>query len=136
MNIILDTHYAYWSLYDSNRLSKNVREIIENPDNDIYVSAVSILELSIKHQKNPKLMQVSGEEFYQACLDNDFFILPIQAKIIKEFEDLNIKEDAFVNKDPFDRILVAQAKHYKYMLVTCDHCMKYYAEPYILIDNK
>lgn len=132
MNVILDTHYAMWSLNNSKLLSQKVIDIIEDNENDIYVSAASIWEISNKHLKKPESMPVSGEEFYHQCLENDYWILPVQAKIIPDYENLKLEKGTYVNKDPFDRILVAQAKHYKYMLLTHDHCMKYYDEPYIL----
>lgn len=133
MNIILDTHYALWCLYDAEKISGKAYDIIADPNNDIYVSSASIIEISNKHIKKPEKMTISGEEFYHNCLENDFYILPVQAKIIHEYEDLKLKSDAYVNKDPFDRILLAQAKHYKYMLLTHDHCIEYYNEPYTII---
>lgn len=132
MNILLDTHYALWCLFNSDKLKPEIIELIENPNNDIYVSASSIWEISNKHLNKPEKMPISGEELYEECLKNDFWILPVQAKVIKEYENLKLKKDVYINKDPFDRILVAQAKHYKYMLLSHDRCMKYYDEPYII----
>lgn len=132
MNIILDTHYALWSIFGSDCLNKEAIDLIEDPNNDIYVSASSIYEIANKHLKKPEKMPISGEEFYKECLENDFYILPVQAKVIVEYDNLKLQDNTYVNKDPFDRMLVAQAKHYKYMLLTHDHCMKYYNEPYIL----
>lgn len=133
MNLILDTHYAFWSIFNSKKISKEVRSLIEDKNNDIYVSAISIWEISIKHLKNPKAMEVSGERFYKECLNNGFYILPLQAKTICDYERLVLKDDSYINNDPFDRMLVAQAKYYQYTLVTHDHCMKYYLEPFILV---
>lgn len=132
MNLLLDTHFALWCLYDSSKLNKDCFNLLSDPNNDIYVSSSSIWEISNKHLQNPKAMPLSGSDFYEDCLNNDFYILPVQAKVMHEYEQLTLKQGAKINKDPFDRILVAQAKYYKYLLVTHDHCMKYYNEPYIL----
>lgn len=133
MNILLDTHYVLWSLFDSNYLNNDVIEMIEDLNNDIYVSSASIWEISNKHLKKPEAMPISGYELYKECLNNDYLILPIQAKVIEEYDNLKLKDNATINKDPFDRMLVAQAKHYNYTLLTHDHCMEYYLEKCIMI---
>ena len=64
MDYLLDTHIALWSLYEDSKLPKVVFEIINNTDNNIYFSAVSVMEVSIKHQKFPKIFDKDAETFY------------------------------------------------------------------------
>ena len=132
MKYLLDTHFVLWSLYKTEKLPNELIEIINNENNDIYVSTASIWEIATKHLKNPKAMPISGIDFYQDCLENNYYILPILAKDIVDYEELKINEGQFVNKDPFDRMLVAQARHQKYLFCTCDHCMKHYDYSHII----
>ena len=64
MNILLDTHIAIWALTDDKRLGTKARELILDPENNIYFSAISVMEISIKHRKSPKRMDWDGTEFY------------------------------------------------------------------------
>ena len=68
MNLLLDTHIAIWALDNDERLSDEARILINDPENNIYFSAVSVMEVSIKNRKNPNLMDRNGKEFY----DEDF----------------------------------------------------------------
>lgn len=133
MDYLLDTHIVYWSLYDKERLPKDIVEIIEDERNNIYISSISIWEISLKHLKNPRTMVVSGTEFYQDCLDNNYLILPFLAKDIIDYESIKVKEGKTVNKDPFDRMIIAIARHQNCMLCTCDKRMNYYDDSRILV---
>lgn len=136
MEYILDTHLAFWSLYDKNKLPNKIVEIIEDDRNDIYISAISIWEIAIKHLKSPKIMPISGTVFYQDCLANNYLILPFLAKDIIDYENLSVKEGAYVNKDPYDRMIVATARHENYLLCTCDKRIKYYDDSRIIYINR
>lgn len=128
MNILLDTHVAYWCLYAPSNLPDNIRKMLDDENNDLYVSAISVWEIGHKHLKKEKEMPTSGSEFYDDLRFNDFYLMPVKAKHIVEYEKLKIKENMFVNKDPFDRMLVAQAKHERFKLLTHDDVMQYYNE--------
>lgn len=132
MEYILDTHLAFWSLYESNNVPKKVKEIIEDDRNEIYISAVSIWEIATKHLINPKVMPISGTEFYHDCLNNDYLILPMLAKDVVDYENIEIKDGLYVNKDPFDRMIIALSKHQNFLLCTCDKRMQYYDDSHIM----
>ncbi len=78
MRYLIDTQIAIWAKENNARLKPSIRAILEDLENDIYVSAFSIQEIAIKHQlaKLPHFV-VSVENFAQTLLDDDFSILAI-----------------------------------------------------------
>lgn len=117
---LLDTHVLLWWLTDSPKLSNSVREILSDPNNYISVSVVSAWEISIKLGSNKEFqMSVSMEE----CLDekNGFNILPVTEKQVFELEKL-----PNLHKDPFDRMLIAQAISEEYILISSDKSIAKY----------
>ena len=66
MNILLDTHIAVWAITDDPRLSARAREIILDPDNSIYISAVSTLEVNNKRKSKKNNLEFTTEEFIES----------------------------------------------------------------------
>ena len=128
MDYILDTHIAMWAIEGSERLSDEAWNIIADEDNNIYFSALSVMEIGIKHKKLPQMMKRSGKEFYEKCLDAGYFTMPMKPKHAICMDDLKFKEGAYVNGDPFDRGLIAQAKQEGMILLTHDKVMESYDE--------
>jgi PIN domain nuclease of toxin-antitoxin system len=104
MDCLLDTHTLIWFLNGDGQLSKKALNFIENLDNKKYVSIVSFWEISIKI--GLKKLEFDGDtrEIIELAGFNDFEILPISFEHIIEYEGLE-----FIHRDPFDRMLVAQA---------------------------
>jgi len=132
MDLLLDTHILLWLIDGNKKMPPKAKELILNSENQLYISSVTLMEISIKHKKNEKLMPNSGSDIYNLCLKNDIWIIPLKAKHIVSLESLKIKKDEYVNNDPFDRMLIAQAKHEKFKLLTHDEIMKHYDEDCIL----
>lgn len=132
MDYILDTHVIIWALEDDDRLSDSVRDIILDNNNNIYFSALSIMEVSIKHHKNPKIMKWSGQQLYEYCLEAGYYTMPFKPKHAFHLENLKVKDKKTVNQDPFDRGLIAQAKAEGMYLISFDKLMHYYDESCIL----
>ncbi len=109
---LLDTHILIWWLYDLPQLDGAIRNIIANKNNDIVVSVASIWEIEIKKALG-KL--VIDESYFDAIEENGFALLPIFAS-----HALAIKDLPAIHKDPFDRMLVAQAICEKLVLLTND----------------
>lgn len=128
MDIILDTHIAIWALEDNDNLSDEAKEMIYDLDNNVYFSALSVMEICIKHKKNPEVMEWDGKEFYQYCLDAGFYTMPMKPKHAILLDDLKVKNERSINGDPFDRGLIAQAKQEKMLLLTHDRIMENYDE--------
>lgn len=133
MDYLLDTHLVYWSLYKKEKLPKEIVDIVEDERNNIYMSAMSVWEISTNHIRNPKVTTVSGTNFFNDCVSNNFLIVPLLAKEIVDYEEIQVKKRKPFRKDPYDRMLVAQARHLNYMFCTCDKAMECYDDPHILM---
>ena len=72
MKILLDTHILLWAISNDARLPEKARKLIENEENDIYYSIVSLWEVEIKHIAHPEAMPVSAEELAEYCENSVF----------------------------------------------------------------
>ena len=129
MTILLDTHEIIWCLTDGKFLTDKVRTLVCDSANRIFFSAASIWEVEIKHAKDKARMPVSGEQLALYCRAAGYEELPITAQHALAVKGLRVKEGAAVNGDPFDRILLAQAKTEGMTLLTHDRAFKSYDEP-------
>jgi PIN domain nuclease of toxin-antitoxin system len=128
MRALLDTQVALWALTGSARLSQEACDLILEPSNDIYFSAASIWEIAIKHRLARHDMPVSGDEAAKLCRRAGYIELPITSIHAAATEAL-----PFHHADPFDRILVAQAKSEPMRLVTHDHILPQYGDTVLLV---
>lgn len=117
MNYLLDTHLILWALVDDKRIDP-FRTIIANPDNEIYFSAASIWEIAIKHEKGN--LSFAPNEVETACLEQAYLPLSIKPKHAAATSELEYPDDIVPHKDPFDRMLIAQAKTEGMILLTAD----------------
>ena len=132
MKLLLDTHILIWALNDDPRLPKKARELLLKPENSIYYSVVSIWEVAIKHAIHPENVAFTGRELAQFCNEAGFLPLNMQEKHVFSLETIEREDDALPHNDPFDRILIAQAKAEKMRFLTHDSLLPYYNEPCIL----
>ena len=118
MELLLDTCTLLWALFDDKNLPQETKDIINNPDNDIFVSSVSLWEIAIKNNYHPELMPITVEELFNVLIEQtDFSVLDIHYNCffyLKEFIDQNI------HRDHFDQLLLSIAKVEDFTLVTCD----------------
>ena len=113
MKYLLDTHVLIWWFEDSERLSPLFVEIIENPSNVKYVSVVNLWEVVVKIMTG-KLKLKRTLDFIVRNLF-EFEILDIKLNHVLEIQNL-----PKIHKDPFDRMLIAQAKVEGLTLLTAD----------------
>lgn len=133
MRILLDTHILLWALTASDKLSQKAREIITSMENNIFYSTASIWEVSIKHSLHPEHMPVSGKELSKYCMKAGYEMLAIRDEHVYTLETLKREEGAPNHNDPFDRIMVAQAKAEDMLFLTHDSLIPYYNEPCIVV---
>ena len=123
MRLLLDTHVLLWALTDPQELDAGAREKIVSPENLVYVSLASLWELQIKESigklKLPK-------DFFEALEPAGFELLPVLLGHIKALRRLPL-----IHRDPFDRILVAQAKSEGITLVTRDRNILRYGADFL-----
>ena len=118
MNLLLDTHVLLWWLDDHPALSKKAKAVIADGKNQVFVSAVVIWEIRIKQA----LGKLKIPQNFRRVLDNQSFeMLDITVEHAHAVGDLPAH-----HRDPFDRMLVAQAKVEGLTLVTHDICLKKY----------
>ena len=133
MKLLLDTHILIWMLADDPKLPRKARELILDETNELYTSSISLWEVIIKHALHPSAMPYSGEILYDICLRAGVKILAVNTEHILAIEGLLRDKNAPPHKDPFDRLLIAQAKTEGIKLITHDALLQGYGEPCVLI---
>lgn len=134
MDFLLDTHIALWLMNNDARLTENTKEIIKSRHNNIYYSVVSMWEVSIKKMAKPESLNISGVEFMHRCEQAGFKKLALDDRHVCALESLIGKDGAEENhKDPFDRMLLSQAKADGMTLLTHDKKFNYWDEPYYFV---
>ncbi len=116
MRVLLDTHALLWWLAGDKRLSKRARAIVADEENEIFVSAASSWEVATKHQIG-KLAEAGPlvVHFAREIRQQGFSELPISLDHAQVAGSLPGE-----HRDPFDRMLVAQAREEKMALVSSD----------------
>ncbi len=128
MNLLLDTHILIWALNDDPRLSKKAKEMILDRNNTVYYSAVSVWEIAIKHANHPENVAFSGKELAAFCEQAGFVPLELGVAHIEALETLIRADGAPPHHDPFDRMLIAQAKAENIAFLTHDAMLPFYQE--------
>lgn len=128
VRILLDTHIALWAIANTAKLSNEVIQLLELEDNEVFYSAASVWEIAIKHKLKPAHMPMSEEEFVTLCENSGFARLPMEIEHIFLLKTLERSKNAPKHNDPFDRMLLAQAKYEKLRLITHDSMLSYYGE--------
>ena len=114
MRLLLDTHALLWWLAGDTRLPVSVRAVIADPGNDVYVSAASAWEVTTKHRLGK--LPMAGPlavDFSREILRQGFAALPISLAHAQVAGALS-----GAHRDPFDRMLIAQAREEKMAIVS------------------
>ena len=128
MQVLLDTHLLLWALQDSDKLPDSFKDKVLDGTITLAVSAASIWEISIKHMEKPQSMKCDGTEIAQMCAELGIPVIPIGLQEIRAYETLKRNPLAPEHKDPFDRMLIAQAKAAGFVLFTQDKRLTEYGE--------
>ena len=105
MRALLDTHTFLWFLTDDPRLSEHALAILQDPASDVVLSTASLWEIAIKSTlKKLNLSKPFAELFPQELIDNEIGLLPILVRHLAVLTTL-----PFHHRDPFDRLIIAQA---------------------------
>jgi PIN domain nuclease of toxin-antitoxin system len=115
MNFLVDTHLLVWLSMVSSKLRPRARDILENPDNAIHFSAISILEVAIKQQLGKPKFNADAHVLRRALHDFGFHELVVDGAHAAQVSALPL-----IHRDPFDRLLVAQAIVEGFTLLTVD----------------
>ena len=128
MRLLLDTHILLWAANEPERLSAATRALVENPNNDVVFSAISIWEIAIKTDRGRDDFRLHAGFFRRGLFDNGYTELPMTGAQAAALAGLPA-----IHKDPFDRMLVAQATVEGLTLVTSDPAIANYPGPIRLV---
>ena len=133
MKLLLDTHIALWAASDDAKLSRNARAMITDPDNTISVSVVSLWEIAIKQSirggravKDP--LPLTLHDASEAFSESGFEVLDLTPDHVRALATLPLHHG-----DPFDRILIAQARAESLSLLTSDRKLPAYGTGVIAV---
>ena len=132
MKILCDTHIIIWYLTGDNRLSQKAQALIDDENNEIYYSLVSVWEVAIKHGRKPDKLTLSSQDFVRFCEEQGFLEYPLLQSHIFTIDTLTRPVNAPEHNDPFDRLLISQAKSDGITFITHDTLIPYYNEPCVL----
>ncbi|MBQ9015196.1 MAG: type II toxin-antitoxin system VapC family toxin [Firmicutes bacterium] len=128
MNLLLDTHVLLWTLIDDAKLSEKARAMIDDFENVIFYSTAALWEVQIKYELHPEALEIDAELLRDLLEDAGFGELPIRGAHTIALGTLKKREGTPPHRDPFDRLMIAQAKSEKMRLLTADGKMQYYDE--------
>lgn len=136
MKVLLDTHVLLWALKGSNSdgetLPPKIKSILLNADNEVYYSSINIFEVEIKRITRPQDGLPSGEMIINFCKEAGFIPLPLTGQHTLLMKTLQKDASVATHKDPYDWLLVSQAKYEGMKLITHDSKLKHYLEDCIL----
>lgn len=123
MKILLDTHIFLWFISGDSRLSTDVRDAIRDPDNEIYLSVVSVWESIVKHQ----LGKLPLPEPPEAYLPKQRNLHQIASLTLDETSVAQLTKLPPLHRDPFDRMLICQAVQNDLIIATVDAAVRAYS---------
>ena len=124
MKLLLDTHVLIWAAGLPDRLSANARELIADADNELFFSAASLWEIAIKSGLGREDFTVDARLLRRGLLDNGYSELPVASEHAVAIDGLPP-----IHRDPFDRLLIAQAMVEGITLLTADELVARYPGP-------
>ena len=125
MNGLIDTHNFIWSDLNPDLLSPTVRDFIEDGDNQLFLSIASVWEMQIKVQNGKLTLQYPLPEMIRIQQEtNGIRLLPISVAHIYDLEKLPLH-----HRDPFDRIIIAQARVENLVVLSADAVFSQYPVP-------
>ncbi|PZP44815.1 MAG: PIN domain nuclease [Azospirillum brasilense] len=128
MRLLLDTHLLLWTLAEPERLDATTRAVLEDPGNEVLFSAASLWEIAIKAGLGRPDFAFNPQRILQAALETGFVELPVRSTAAIHVADLPQH-----HRDPFDRLLVAQAISEPVRLYTADPLLPPYSELVTLV---
>ena len=124
MRLLLDTHLILWSISQSERLSRQARDLLGDPDNELVASVVSLWEIAIKRSSRRADFTAEPTSIRHQLLAHGYEELPITGE-----HAVAVTALPPIHGDPFDRMLVAQAIVEGVTLLTADPLVARYPGP-------
>ncbi len=131
MKLLLDTHLLIWDFTDEVKVSPTAIALIEDERNELFYSTASTWEIAIKHAIHPDRMLLSPGKFIRYCEMAGYRNLPVFDDHIRMLSTIPDIEE-LRHHDPFDRVLLAQAKAENMLFLTHDSLLARYDEACIV----
>jgi len=128
VNLLLDTHLLLWAAGDPDRLSRKARGLILDSANRLLFSAASLWEIGIKRSLGRDDFKVDPRRLWRLLLVNGYQELPVGSEHALVAGELPLH-----HKDPFDRVLIAQARVEGLTLLTADKVVAKYGKPVLKV---
>jgi len=128
MNLLLDTHLLLWAAGMPDRLSKKAQDLMLDPANRLLFSSASLWEIGIKRNLGRHDLTVDPRRFWRLLVVNGY-----QEVAVGSEHALVASELPPHHKDPFDRILISQARVEGLTLLTADKAMAKYGQPVLKV---
>jgi len=125
MKYLLDTHVILWALLNDGRITNELKEKLLDKDNQVFYSTVSMWEVELKHQKRNNFT-LTGNQFAFLCDQNELINIQIKNSHVNRLKEVVTVENTIEHKDPFDKMLLAQAIQEDMVFVTHDRKFKGY----------
>ena len=125
MNLLLDSHALLWALHDPGKLRAEAVEAIRDPDRAVFYSAASVWELELKAAVGKLDLP---EDWLHAADESGFLELPVKATEARDSARL-----PWHHRDPFDRVVVAQALKHGLRIATRDADIPKYGVPVLVV---
>ena len=121
MRYLLDTHAVIWYFEDLPKITPTVSKIIDNHENNIYISSVCLWEIAIKLNLGKLTVNFTFDELIDDIKNGDYHILQIEDEYLKGLSTL-----PFLHKDPFDRLIISTALAEDLTIITIDENIQKY----------
>lgn len=123
MRILLDTHIFLWFISGDTQLSTDVRDAIRDPDNEVYLSSVSVWEAIVKYQLGKLPLPEPPETYLPKQRD----LHQIASLALDESSVVQLAKLPLLHRDPFDRMLICQALQNGLTIATVDASVRVYS---------
>ena len=133
MNILLDTHIVIQAIANHKFLTDEARAIILNPENTLYYSAVSVIEVDWKTKSKSNNLDYTVDQFLQKCRESKYVASPLKEEYIVAANHLIWDGDGFEHRDPFDRMLLAQAMTENMKFMTHDEKISKFRQDCVIL---
>lgn len=128
MKLLLDTHLLIWAAQGVQHVPAGAKALMEAPDNDLHFSVASLWEIAIKQARGSPDFVLDARVLRRRLIDNDYTELAISGE-----HAVGITMLPPIHKDPFDRLLIAQAAFEGMVLLTSDVALSKYPGPVRLV---
>lgn len=129
MKYLLDTHILLWLQSEPEKIHPNIEKLLALETTVVFYSMVNLWEIAIKNNLKKPNFNVDLDLLVSACKQNGFYRLDIKFTHVKHYQTLPL-----IHRDPFDRLLIAQAMSENLCLITDDGKIKDYPNVELLLN--